>query len=399
MQTPLNTLRVRLGAMLLALMLGVVALPGAALAMEVRSGDSITVPADVTIEDDLIATGGTITIAGRVTGDVYAFGQVVLVTGTVGGDLIAAAQQVTLDGHVLGDARVAGQQVAINGQVDRNVTTAGQHVGANPSGRIGGGVLGAAQTLGTFGQVGRGLTVGAGTLQIGGPIGGHVQAAVETLTVEPDARIAGGLSYRAPREATLPSGAVAGPVAFTSAAPDGSADESSPLNGLFDLGGLLWLVGSALLGAFALWLFPSASERIARAGRRRPLQSFGLGLAILLATPLAGLVAAISLIGLPLTVALALLYGLALLLAWPALGLFVGTLLVGAMRRGVALHAGWLLLLGLVALHLVTHLPVLGGWLTFFGLVFGLGLLAQLALSWRRSEATAGASEAYSPSL
>ena len=385
MEIYLRSARRRLGAILLALLLGSSALPGVAVAMEVRDGDTVAVPAEVTIDDDLVASGGTVTIAGRVTGDVYAFGQNVLVTGTVDGDLIAAAQTVRVDGSVLGDVRGAGQQVSVNGQVGKNVTTAAQNVSLSPSGRIGGSVLGVGQTMSTFGSIDRGLTAGAGVLQIGGPVGGPVRASVETLTVEPGARIDGGLEYRATQQASLPAGTVAGPVAFTPAERVERADEPSPLNGLFDPGGLLWLAGSALLGAFALWLFPSAPERITIAGRRRPLQGFGLGLAVLLALPLVALVAAISLIGLPLTIALSLLYGLGLLLAWPSVGLFVGALLAETVRRDRTLRPVWLLLLGLVALHLVTHVPVVGGWIAFVGLVFGLGLLTRAALSWRQS--------------
>ncbi|MBA2449591.1 MAG: hypothetical protein H0V51_16345 [Chloroflexi bacterium] len=385
MKLHLDTTRLRLGAALLALLLGCVTLPGVALAMEVRGGDTVTVPAGVTIDDDLVASGETVTIAGRVTGDVYAFGQHVLVTGTIDGDLIAAAQTVRVDGSVLGDLRGAGQQVSVNGQVGKNVTAAAQTLNVSPSGRIAGSALGAGQTVSTLGQIGRGLTVGAGTLQLGGPVGGQVWARVETLTVEPGARIAGGLDYHATQQASVPSGTVAGPVAFTPVERVERADEPSSLNGLFDLGGLLWLAGSALLGAFALWLFPSAPERISTLGQRRPLQGFGLGLAVLLATPLLALVAAISLIGLPLTFALGSLYGLALLLAWPALGLFTGALLTRAVQQVRGLRPVWLLLLGLVGLHLVTHLPVLGGLIAFFGLAFGLGLLTQLVLSWRRS--------------
>ena len=60
-----------------------------------------------TLDDDLFASGQTVTVAGRVTGDVYATGQTVVVTGTVDGDLLSAAQQVVVDGAVNGNVRAA----------------------------------------------------------------------------------------------------------------------------------------------------------------------------------------------------------------------------------------------------------------------------------------------------
>jgi hypothetical protein len=313
----------RLTGMLLALLVGLLAAPGVSWAMDVRTGDTVTVPAGETLNDDLIAAGQTVTIAGRVSGDVYAFGETVVVTGVVDGDLISAARQVTLDGSVQGDVRSAAQQINTNGSVGKNLTAAAERLTVSSNGQIGGSVLAGADTLTAFGPIGRGLTVYARTAQVGGPVGGLLRATVDTLTVEPGARIS------------------------------------------------------------------DVPEQITREGWQRPLQSFGIGLVIFLLTPLLGFLAALTLIGLPLTLALALVYGLALLLAWPALGLFIGAALARAVRRDNALHAAWLLVLGLVTLHLVTHLPVLGGLVMFVGLVFGLGLLTQIVRSWRRSQSGA----------
>ena len=379
----------RLGGMLLALLVGLLAAPGVSWAMDVRTGDTVTVPAGETLNDDLIAAGQTVTIAGRVSGDVYAFGETVVVTGVVDGDLISAARQVTLDGSVQGDVRSAAQQINTNGSVGKNLTAAAERLTVSSNGQIGGSVLAGADTLTAFGPIGRGLTVYARTAQVGGPVGGSLRATVETLTVEPGARIRDGLNYSASREASLPAGSVVGPVTFTQVEREDHVQQPPMLNGLFDWGGLICLAGSALLGALAVKLFPSVPEQITREGWQRPLQSFGIGLVIFLLTPLLGFLAALTLIGLPLTLALALVYGLALLLAWPALGLFIGAALARAVRRDNALHAAWLLVLGLLTLHLVTHLPVLGGLLAFLGLVFGLGLLTQTVRSWRRSQSGA----------
>src|SRR5262245_7136916 len=88
---------------LVVLMLVLTGLAAGALpaqAWEFRNGDTVTVPAGTTIDDDLFATGQSVTIAGQVNGEVYALGQTVTVTGAVQRDLIAAGQQVTLDGTV-----------------------------------------------------------------------------------------------------------------------------------------------------------------------------------------------------------------------------------------------------------------------------------------------------------
>ena len=42
------------------------------------------------------------------------------------------------------------------------------------------------------------------------------------------------------------------------------------------------------------------------------------------------------------------------------------------------------LVVGLILIHLVTHLPILGGLVAFLGLAFGLGLIVQSLRQWRR---------------
>ena len=56
------------------------------------------------------------------------------------------------------------------------------------------------------------------------------------------------------------------------------ARQAPLLNGLFDFGGLVWLFGSAILGALAIIFAPRASARAVELGRQQPLLTFGVGL-------------------------------------------------------------------------------------------------------------------------
>jgi len=370
-------------ALILGSALLMLALPGAALAAEVRNGTAAAVAAGETLDDDLFASGQTVTVAGRVTGDVYATGQTVVVTGTVDGDLIAAAQQVVVDGTVNGNVRTAGAVVTINGRVGRSVTALAQQLNISSSGRVDGSLLAAGETLSVFGPVGRGITSGGGTLQIDGPVGGKVLAWAQTLSLGPNTRIAGDLEYRSENQAELPAGTVAGQVHYV--AIQRQQQQAPLLNGLFDFGALVLLIGSAILGALAIVFAPRASARALELGRQQPLQTFGVGLLALCAVPVAVILIGVTLVGIPLAFAVAALYWFTLLLAWPALGLVVGTELARLVRRGEPLPVLGALVVGLIVLHLVTHLPFLGGLVAFLGLAFGFGLIVQSTRRWRRS--------------
>src|SRR5262249_22847079 len=138
-----------------------------------------------------------------------------------------------------------------------SVTGLAQHVNVSPNGRVGGSVLSAAQTIDAFGSVGRGITAFGGTLQLAGPVGGPVLARVETLTVAPTARVLGSLDYQAKQQSAVPDSTVAGGVTFTPA-PQQQPAPAPVLNGLFDLGSLIGLVGSFLIGGLAIVLMPRA---------------------------------------------------------------------------------------------------------------------------------------------
>jgi hypothetical protein len=362
-----------------------IASPAAALAAEIRTGPTALVSPGETIDDDLFTGGGqTVTIGGHVTGDAYAIGETVVVTGTVDGDLIAAAQQVIVDGSVAGNVRAAGATVTVNGNVGRNVTGLAQHVNLTSTGHIAGSVTALGQTIDAFGSIGRGVTAGGGTLQLAGPVGGPVLARVETLSVAPSAHLASTLQYQAKQEAALPDGSVAGAVQFTPQ-PQQTLRPEPLFNGVFDLGGLIGLIGSFVIGALAIILTPRASARAAELGHQQPWQSFGLGLVALFVTPVVMLLVAITLIGLPLAVGILALYVLGLLLCAPAVGLVIGTQLSRRVRPDRPLPVLGCLAVGLIVLHLVTHLPYIGGLITLCAVIFGMGLVLQAVRRWRRT--------------
>lgn len=374
-------------AVMLLMLAGLVAAAPPVLAMEFRSGDAVTVPAGTTIDDDLFATGQTVTIAGQVNGEVFAFGQTVSVTGAVQRDLIAAGQQVTVDGTVGGDLRAAGQQVTINGRVDGNATTGGQTVLVGRQGAVGGSLLGGMQTLNLLGPVRRNVTVGASALALGSTVGRDLTARVETLTADPSARVEGRLDYTSPRESAIPASVAAGGVQFHLAERPEQPRErprENPLGGLFGFFGLVWLVGSIILGVLLVHFLPGFAAGTAAQIQEHPLPSFGIGILALFVAPAALFFVAITLIGLPIAFLGGLAYLAAMYLGWLLLGLALGVWLMTLVRRArgpaPAVDPRWLVVLGLVVLYVVTHLPFIGGLAGFVALCLGLGaLLRQLA--------------------
>jgi cytoskeletal protein CcmA (bactofilin family) len=380
-------------AALTAFMVPVGVSPAAAL--ERRTEETVVVRADETINDDLFASGKSVRVDGRVRGDVIAFAQNVTVTGVIEGDLISAGAQVVLDGEVQGDVRAAGHTVQLNGAVGRNVLGAAQLLQLGGSGRVNGNVIGASETLSLAGDVGGSVTGAGETVELQGRVGREADLAVESFTFGPRASIGGDLTYHAQEELSVPSGTVAGSVRHVPVQhekPD-MARPQERFNAFGNFLSLTWLTGSAVVGLVLLRLFPRVAAEFLAVLETQPLPSLGLGVLAMIGTIPVAVVAALTVIGLPVALLLGAGYLGGMLVGWLFLALAAGSIMVGLVRKGRPWHPSWAFLLGLVVLYVLTRLPFLGGLVTFVGLAFGLGaFLVALHRTWR------GGGEAMAPS-
>ena len=78
----------------LLMMLLALSLPG--FALERRHGDFVTVAANETLDDTLLATGDVVRVDGVINGDLLAFGGSVEVRGTIKGDLVSFAKRTVV---------------------------------------------------------------------------------------------------------------------------------------------------------------------------------------------------------------------------------------------------------------------------------------------------------------
>lgn len=365
----------------------------AAHALDRRSGESIIVRAGETVPEDLAIAGRLVRIDGAVLGDVYAFAQHVTVTGVIEGDLIVAAQQVFVDGQVMGDVRAAGATVQVNGAVGRNVTAAAQLVGLGPGGRVGGSWIGAGETLSLAGDIGGSVAGGGEAVLLQGRIGRGADLALDSLSFGPQARIGGDLVYRAESQIPIPGGIVGGNIRYEPLEhePRMATRQRNEATQFFSALGnflsLMWLVGSALIGLTVLRAFPRLVARFLGALEREPVPSFVVGLVALIATLPIAILLGITIIGLPASALLVGGYFAGIYGGWLLLAVAVGSILVGLVRRGRTRHLAWSFLLGLLVLHLATHIPVVGWLVAFLASALGLGgLMIALYRAWRHEE-------------
>jgi cytoskeletal protein CcmA (bactofilin family) len=252
-------------------------------------------------------------------------GQVTINSGsTVNGDLIVAGGTVALNGKVNGTVRASGGDLTLNGTVGKNVE-----------------------------------------IKNGG-----------TVTIGSSAVINGDLNYSATKEATVQNGAqVKGKTSFTKIEQNQMGKRAEQRLGV------LWfamLIGSFLL----LWLItliaPKFAKNFVANSFASPWANLGIGFAVLIAVPVAIILVAITVIGLPIAGFAFAAYMAFLVLAGVLSGLLLGSWIYRLIKKG-DYAVNWVVVaIGVIVAAVLKLIPVIG-WLIMFGffLVALGGLITQ----------------------
>ena len=96
----------------------------------VKFGEDLTIEEDKTLQGDVVALGGDITVLGTVTGDVVALGGDITVLGTVAGDVVILGGDL----YIKSTGTIKGDAVTVMGKVhqERGAEIRGQRVGVLP---------------------------------------------------------------------------------------------------------------------------------------------------------------------------------------------------------------------------------------------------------------------------
>lgn len=354
----------------------------AGLAATLRSGESVTVEENESIDDDLYVIGGQITVRGRVNGDLVVMGGDVKVTGPVSGSVAVMAGDTQVRGPVGGSVRAAGGNVAVMAPVGRDLLAAGGNVTTSETGPIGRDVLARTGNLKVSGPVGRDVDTAGGSALIEGAVARNVSAAVGNLRLTEAATVGGDLDWvGGVGQSLVGADRVKGAVRLVEAPPKKA--EST--------GHVLWsrvrrLVGLLALGLVLALLFPRFFRQATGTVTQSVGRNVAAGLGSLLVVPLAAatLVAVGVLIGgWWLGGALAIAWLLALAAGYVVVSARLGAWALGRVGRP-AVHPALAMALGVVALVAVGSVPVLGGLVAAGAAVWGLGALVRTLQSMRR---------------
>jgi cytoskeletal protein CcmA (bactofilin family) len=366
---------------LLAALLAVLFLAAPAGAMEFYSGGNVNLP-EGKIEGPVFVAGDNVVINGEIDGDVFASGQTVTFNGKINGDLLAAGNTVRINGQVDGDARVVGYNITLAGEINGSFTAAAAELHLLKESRVNRDMQAAVKNLSMAGLVGRHFLGAGESISLDGPLGGNaVIQSVNNLTVGPGGSIAGQLSYKSGNQANIaPEAKIGGITNWTRL----EAKEPQHRRGVNWLSQLAWFASGVLVwGVFTL-IFPMMWKTLSKTIAGSPWAGLGWGVLALLATPLAILLLLITVVGIPISLTLAVVY---------AMLLYAGKLIVAdAAGRYLSGRFGWEkrvpaivpFMVGLAGLVLLTNIPIAGTVINIAVTALAMGAVALALYNWRK---------------
>ncbi|HEY3366707.1 MAG TPA: polymer-forming cytoskeletal protein [Symbiobacteriaceae bacterium] len=343
----------------------------AALAADLRTGSRLVVESGQTVEDDIIFSGVSVVIDGAVHGDVFAFANTVTVNGTIDGNLFAFGANVDVEGTVTGTVVAGANDVLVHGRVGGTLVTGGSTLTLDSAGSVGRNwIVGGDQVI-SAGHIGYGMLAGGNRLTIAGQVDREVRAYVNDLSIAGGAAVGGPVDYTSNRQANIAAGARTGQVSFhQSQARTNPVTLPSHSSAWFVV---LKYVGFVLCGLVLFALFPGLKTTFPQVIREKPWQAPLAGFLSLLAVPVGAVILLATIVGIPLSLVVMLLFPVMIYLGQILLSFTVGRLV--ADRVGEMRGWNWALLFvgGALVTTVLVQLPIVGGILAFAGVLYGLG--------------------------
>jgi hypothetical protein len=216
-----------------------------------------------------------------------------------------------------------------------------------------------------------------GSVMLNGLIGRDVEVAAGSFHLGPRAQIAGNLRLRVPD----------GIVRIDPAARVGGSVTVLPgqKRGFFRI---LWMFGFIVAGAVAVALVPRFAAEAAEILRQRPGFSALVGLGCLILIPCAIVIAAVTIVGIPLALLASALYVVLVYLARVPIAVWLGQQFPGGRSRTGREGALVNFLIGGLILLVVGWLPAVGSFIMAVVTILGLGTLLLRVQAQRERQAT-----------
>ncbi|MFA5107650.1 MAG: polymer-forming cytoskeletal protein [Patescibacteria group bacterium] len=335
------------------------------------------------VQDNFVSFANTITIDGKVEGDVLAVGSQVTINGEVTGDVIVAAYSLTVSGRVNGSIRAVATDVTVRGAVGRNVTVAvANDLMVTNIGSIAGSLSYVAGNVTIAGPIAGNVTGQAVSLDLNAEVKKDVQVGVsgKGLTLGSLAKIGGNLRYDSSETIPLNASAVAGTIEHREPRVDVTSLRQFAIKASWAFR-IMNFLGLLLIGLIIIAIIPKGAAAVIHDMATRPFMKIGWGILLLIGFPIAMVVLAGSIVGLPMAVILATLYALGIYLSPVFVGLLIGQSFFAYVLRGKNMPMAVSFIVGFTAYTALTWVVYLGVFVSLAGVIWGFSSLVRVIVS------------------
>ena len=325
-----------------------------------------------TLKGDVYVSTDVAIIEGKVEGDLLSIvGKEMKAKGIVGGDVAVLSRSFEFSGTAGDDIRVAATLVNIDGAVKGDVVILGKVVNIKDKSVIEGDLIIYGGSVRIEGEVRGKVRVTAQEAFIDAKVGGEVSASASSIIIGEHARLGKGLAYVSPNEAVIKSGAI-----ITGETKRLASLEAEPWwKDILPI----WFFAILIVALTIFFIFRDSAEEIAETGLSRFLPSLLKGSIIFLGVPILIALILFSFVGFLLAFLIAFIYAAFLVTSLALTGVLAGLLIRKyALRRGEGLDF-LSVLLGVIALYLISLIPIAGLLIIFITSVAVLGSLANYA--------------------
>lgn len=298
----------------------------------------------------------------EVYGDIYAVAKDISVNNIVGGDIISAGQDISINSkNVKGNIRLAGQELNINVGDTKNITVAAQNI--NISKETNSNAIYAASQDFKFQGSTNELSIKAQDVVIDGTINNSLDVECENMTIGENAKLLGDIKIKSPNEVAVYGNHNLENVHYEKTV-------VKEINHSFKIIPIITsFISSILVGILIFILFKNyfsnCTETIS--------SDFGkyilIGLCVFIVFPILFLLLCISIIGIPVSLILLVLYMLLMYTSHIIVGIILGQFILKGYNVYVQIIAG------ICIIKILICIPFIGFILGLCTILFTLGLL------------------------
>ncbi len=328
----------------------------------VRTGNSVTIGVNQTVENNLYAAAGNISLSGEVKEDMYAVAGSVTINGPIGTDLTVFGGNIQTHAKVGDDARFIGGDVVVADEIGGDLFVIAGHLKLLSSASVKGNIYFYGGEAEVFGKVDGALIGSADTFVINGEIGSS-EISARKITLGDTAVVKGDLLYKSNSDPERAVGAVIeGSVTKVGGL---STENSSSMPMLFLLS---WFFASFCV----LLLFRGLLDKLLLDIKNNPSRTGAVGLIAFIVLPAISVMLIATTLGAWIGVAALLTFLLAMLITLVFVPLLLGGYVMGIYKKTYKVDI-WSAVLGMAIVFLLALVPFIGGLLLMvvFLLVFG----------------------------